>query len=1024
MPAGKDWVLIVGVLSIFTTSVFAGSSWQPDLNGDEFVDFDDFAMLSANWQKSGAGLDGDLDNNGIVNTEDLMRFVHYWLTEIDCERADLNYDGIADFYDFAIFADAWLSGIGDENWRLDCDFNYDDWIYVGDLESFTRHWLQEYPVDVIYVDADASPGGDGSSWENAFIYLQDALDAADEGFQIWVAEGVYKPDANSSVPSGTHLRTSTFQLPEGVAVYGGFPAGGCWEYRQPGIYETILSGDIGVAGAVSDNCYNVVVGANDVTIDGFVISDGYADGTGDGARGGGIHNEGANNIKIVNCTFRDNYARYDGGGLYNYESLVFVTKCVFRNNTADDDGGGFYNSNTDGNLTGCVFSDNQAANRGGGMYNYRSGFEVINSLFSGNHADVNGGAVYNSYKAVKLVNCTIAGNSAAIFAGGVYNTYSSSTLSNCIVWDNGEAIYNHSCNPHIYYCDVEGSGGSGAGWNVNFGADEGGNIDVVPDLDGILALQTGSPCIDMGNNFAVPRNITMDIKGNARFNGPVDIGAYEFGQLDMWQDLDSDGMPDWFEYRYELDPNDTNDAQGDIDNDGLSNLGEYENNCDAIYFDTDGDLLADGWEVLYGLNPLNSDVVEVVDGNNVYADADMDGLDTLKEVIYGANPTKSDTDGDGTNDGAEVAQGSFPANASDGGAAPSADEVCELRLTVGDWSDSRSERYDLVVGPITHQAPQFGVVTSDNYNQFRPGERYEVRIIHRGTSPDRSWYPNADYDYVAEIEQVSLPAGVVMQIDDPDGILGTHGEPNTPTEFFDAAGKTAYVNLIKVEIVSVDASDPFNTKVNYRVLPQGTVISSATFIAPGKTETKYNLSGEFYFTYNQNDAGWGLNTIRLEYGDSGIVDCDVTKTSRMPSDAMEVLGAYFMVEGVGQRVYNHSLRETYNSYTYSTTYSGKTINTEHSTALIDFGQDYDSITEWTERHKYSWSGGESDWVEMTVAEGLFPPNTAGRECSTAMWCIPVDLGGIAECIGLLLDYGGGTTPGIITNAEVDRSMPE
>jgi len=28
---------------------------------------------------------------------------------------------------------------------------------------------------VIYVDADASPGGDGTSWSTAYKYLQDAL---------------------------------------------------------------------------------------------------------------------------------------------------------------------------------------------------------------------------------------------------------------------------------------------------------------------------------------------------------------------------------------------------------------------------------------------------------------------------------------------------------------------------------------------------------------------------------------------------------------------------------------------------------------------------------------------------------------------------------------------------------------------------------------------------------------------------------------------------------------------------------
>jgi len=61
---------------------------------------------------------------------------------------------------------------------------------------------------------------------------------------------------------------------------------------------------------------------------------------------------------------------------------------------------------------------------------------------------------------------------------------------------------------------------------------------------------------------------------------------------------------------------------------------------------------------------------------------------------------------------------------------------------------------------------------------------------------------------------------------------------------------------------------------------------------------------------------------------------------------------------------------------------------------------------------------------MSLAGGLFPPNTDGRECNTVIWCIPTDLKGIGDCTGLLWDYGGGSTPALITNSEVDRSMPE
>src|SRR5690606_7900683 len=41
---------------------------------------------------------------------------------------------------------------------------------------------------VLYVDADAPPGGDGASWATAFHDLQDALAIVQAGDQVWVAE--------------------------------------------------------------------------------------------------------------------------------------------------------------------------------------------------------------------------------------------------------------------------------------------------------------------------------------------------------------------------------------------------------------------------------------------------------------------------------------------------------------------------------------------------------------------------------------------------------------------------------------------------------------------------------------------------------------------------------------------------------------------------------------------------------------------------------------------------------------------
>ena len=75
--------------------------------------------------------------------------------------------------------------------------------------------------------------------------LQDALEDAISGDEIWVAAGTYKPDASSLVPAGNGDRMATFQLINGVAVYGGFAGRETslgerdWQAN-----ETILSGDL------------------------------------------------------------------------------------------------------------------------------------------------------------------------------------------------------------------------------------------------------------------------------------------------------------------------------------------------------------------------------------------------------------------------------------------------------------------------------------------------------------------------------------------------------------------------------------------------------------------------------------------------------------------------------------------------------------------------------------------------------------------------------------------------------------
>lgn len=115
---------------------------------------------------------------------------------------------------------------------------------------------------VIFVKADALGNNDGSSWENAFTDLQDALAASEGGDQIWVATATYKPDSSAGD------RTATFQLLSGVGLYGGV-AGGETELdrREPDVNVTVLSGDLNGDDRLDfanneENSYHVVTGSD------------------------------------------------------------------------------------------------------------------------------------------------------------------------------------------------------------------------------------------------------------------------------------------------------------------------------------------------------------------------------------------------------------------------------------------------------------------------------------------------------------------------------------------------------------------------------------------------------------------------------------------------------------------------------------------------------------------------------------------------------------------------------------------
>ena len=286
----------------------------------------------------------------------------------------------------------------------------------------------------IYVDSRAGGDNNGSSWEDAYSQLQNAFAASKQDFEIRVAKGTYKPvDSNGYV---TVDRTSSFQLRDAVIVKGGYAG---WGEPDPNTrdvlrFETILSGDIGIPDFSADNTYHVVTASNvgsATVLDGFTITDGYADGNDVNGFGGGVYVD-QSNPKIINCTIIDNYAIY-GGGLYNGRwSNPTLSGCRFIDNSAGQ-GGGICISYGTSTVTNCTFESNSAQN-GPAILNFSSDSVFSNCLFSGNNGTW-GGAMNNQWSNPILKNCTFCQN-VAYSGGALWNYESDSLLINCILWDD------------------------------------------------------------------------------------------------------------------------------------------------------------------------------------------------------------------------------------------------------------------------------------------------------------------------------------------------------------------------------------------------------------------------------------------------------------------------------------------------------------------------------------------------------------------------------------------------------------
>lgn len=333
---------------------------------------------------------------------------------------------------------------------------------------------------VIHVDSNASSGGDGISWGTAFDNLQDALDNARNGDEIWIADGIYRPTQLTDLGDA---RTATFTLKNGVKIYGGFDGTETLRSeRDPATNASILSGDLSQNDGANftnntDNAYKVLTAGNGITaatvLDGLTITAGNADLLAlPYYLGGGLHCSDGASPSIAECRFEANRAYIGGAVAFRNGSTAVITDSVFENNHAIESGGAVYsftittattpefndctflnnNAETDGGAvmdetgssptyTGCLFQGN-TADRGGAVQSANTATSTfLNCSFLGNSAG-SGGAIRSSAATLFLTNCILQGNFAdtAFGGAGLYAIDSSATLTNCTLQGNHSTI--------------------------------------------------------------------------------------------------------------------------------------------------------------------------------------------------------------------------------------------------------------------------------------------------------------------------------------------------------------------------------------------------------------------------------------------------------------------------------------------------------------------------------------------------------------------------------------------------------
>jgi hypothetical protein len=391
-------------------------------------------------------------------------------------------------------------------------------------------------ADTHYVDAsNSAPAAPYTTWAAAASDIQSAVDAADHGDTVLMADGTYYITSKIDVMKSVAVRS--LNGAENTVVDAG---GNCRVFTLSSSTGPISLEGLTLTGGYASHAVTLggavfAYGNSDIRIANCIVENNESPGS-----AGGI-NLNANAGKhitatVTNCLIRNNQAANRGGGIginIDGSCQISISDCTIEGNTAQNGGGVFCNAaNGWIDVSRCIISSNEAVQFAGGIRCQRN-IMLTDSLIIGNRAGQRGGGEHGGADDEDsfIINCTIVGNRAPVGGGiskaSVYNSVVHGNQAESYPEITPNSIVAFSCAPGLV-----------SGVNGNINADP----QFIDPASGDYRPLATSPCIDAGTNvFALsavdlawhPRIIDGSLNGEA----VVDMGAYEFQVIPVEIDI-------------------------------------------------------------------------------------------------------------------------------------------------------------------------------------------------------------------------------------------------------------------------------------------------------------------------------------------------------------------------------------------------------------------------------------------------------------------------------------------------------